>query len=245
MICGLKWKSCNCPWFNYDQVENDRLNNMRDLREFEADLRPDELHIPERPNIFGRPQRRPRAYHEELDARRRQELLDEEFARRLQILGIDDDDDYNGGTGNIDGVDYAQGHFMNDDYGRPAPNARPGNYVTGINRGRGIPSPPPGPQLRRRAEQDDPAPIRRPAERPILRRPRMDYASDAVRHAPVTVVATPRRPRPPRPAPVPAAEPRPSVLAGLGGPGRGSGRVSAWRAHVELGVTPAEGVLSI
>jgi hypothetical protein len=34
------------------------------------------------------------------------------------------------------------------------------------------------------------------------------------------------------------------VLAGLRSPG-GSGRVNAWRAHVEPGVTPAEGVLSM
>jgi hypothetical protein len=54
-----------------------------------------------------------------------------------------------------------------------------------------------------------------------------------------------RRARPLRPAPAPAVEPRPSVLAGLGGPGTGSGRVSAWRTHVEPGVTPAEGVLSM
>ncbi|CZT53001.1 related to ariadne-2 protein [Rhynchosporium secalis] len=29
MICGLKWKSCNCPWFNYEAVEEDRLAHMR------------------------------------------------------------------------------------------------------------------------------------------------------------------------------------------------------------------------
>jgi hypothetical protein len=94
-------------------------------------------------------------------------------------------------------------------------------------------------------EQDDAAPARRPAERPILRRPRMDYASDAARHAPLTVVAAQRQARPPAPAPAPAGEPRPSVLAGLRGSGRGSGRVGAWRVHVEPGVTPAEGVLSM
>jgi len=29
MICGLKWKSCNCPWFNYEAVEEDRLRHMQ------------------------------------------------------------------------------------------------------------------------------------------------------------------------------------------------------------------------
>jgi hypothetical protein len=249
MICGLKWKSCNCPWFNYDQVENDRLNHMRDAGELgdEGDYI-DGIRIPARPGNFGRPPRPPRAYHEELDARRRQELLDEEVARRFQILGFDDDEDYNGGVGNIDGIGNAQGHFMNEDFRRPAPDARPANYLAGINRARGIPPPPPanpGPQLRRRAEQDNAAPARRHAERPMLRRSRIDYAGDAARHAPVTVASNQRRSRPPRPAPAPAAEPRPSVLAGLGGAGRGSGRVGAWRTHVEPGMVPAEGVLSM
>ena len=249
MICGLKWKSCNCPWFNYDQVENDRLNHMRVAGEFDdGGDRLDGIRIHARPGNLGRPPRPPRAYHEELDAPRRQELLDEELARRLQILGFDDDDDYNGGVGNIDGIGNAQAHFMNEEFRRPAPDVRPANYLAGINRARGIPLPPPAnlrPQLRRRAEQDNAIPVRRNAERPILRRSRMDYASDAARHAPVTVVATGGRARPPRPAPAPAAEPRPSVLAGLGGAGRGSGRVGAWRTHVEPGVVPAEGVLSM
>lgn len=246
MICGLKWKSCNCPWFNYDQVENDRLNHMRAAGELDDGVNGIPIHA--RPGNLGRPPRPPRAYHDELDARRRQELLDEEIARRLQILGIDDDDDYITRLGNIDGIGNAQAYFMNEDFRRPAPNARPANYLAGINRARGIPPPPPAnprPQLRRRAEQDNAPPARRNAETPIPRRSRMDYASDAAPHAPVTVVAAQRRTRPPRPAPAPAAEPRPSVLAGLGGAGRGSGRVGAWRNHVEPGVVPAEGVLSI
>ena len=30
MICAAPWKTCNCPWFNYNQLdEDDRLNDMR------------------------------------------------------------------------------------------------------------------------------------------------------------------------------------------------------------------------
>ncbi|OAF60435.1 hypothetical protein VC83_03386 [Pseudogymnoascus destructans] len=30
MLCGLKWKICACPWFNYDNIaDNDRLGHMR------------------------------------------------------------------------------------------------------------------------------------------------------------------------------------------------------------------------
>ncbi|KAG7135211.1 E3 ubiquitin-protein ligase itt1 like [Verticillium longisporum] len=28
MICGLKWKSCDCPWFNHDTPEDDSLEDM-------------------------------------------------------------------------------------------------------------------------------------------------------------------------------------------------------------------------
>lgn len=202
--------------------------------------RPNGLDIPERNGPIPRAGR-PRAYHEELDARRRQELLDEELARRLHILGMDDDDDVPGRIGNIDGIGNARPHFMNDDYRRPAPNARPANYLMGINRARGFPPPPPlpipAPALRASAA--------RPAERLVPRRARTDYATEAARYAPPAAVDPPRRARPMRVNTAPAAPPRRSVLAGLGGAGRGSGRVSAWRAHVEPGVAPEEGVLSI
>ena len=76
----------------------------------------------------------------------------------------------------------------------------------------------------------------RPAERVLPRRSRTDYAAEAAVHAPVG--RTPERANSRR-------EQRPSVLAGLGGTSRGGNRVDAWRTHIELGVVPDEGVLSI
>lgn len=61
MICGLKWKSCNCPWFNYETVEADRLNHMR-----------------------------PVDYDDEIRARRRQERRDEALARRMADLHVEE-----------------------------------------------------------------------------------------------------------------------------------------------------------
>jgi hypothetical protein len=29
MICGSKWKSCDCPWFNHDAVDSDTLDDMQ------------------------------------------------------------------------------------------------------------------------------------------------------------------------------------------------------------------------
>ena len=58
IVCGCKWKTCDCPWFNYEQVD---------------------VHL-------GNPAR----YQEELDRRRVQERRDEEIARRMEVLGLDE-----------------------------------------------------------------------------------------------------------------------------------------------------------
>lgn len=110
MICGLKWKTCNCPWFNFETVEADRLNHMR---------------VPDRvPDRY-------RTYDEEISDRRRQEQRDERLARRLQRLHIQDpedfDTDYQGGIGDILGIGHAPDHFMNQDYVRTTHNIIGGN----------------------------------------------------------------------------------------------------------------------
>lgn len=149
---------------------------------------------------------------------------------------------------------------MNDRY--PVPGAGAG--AGGAKGGRGPPPPPPPappPVLRRHTMREqaynDALPRERAAERIVPRRSRTDYEAEAAVHAPLG--RSPIRPVPPR---APAAErerardgrgdrdrerererePRPSVLAGLGGRGN---RVSAWRSHVEPGVEPEEGVLSM
>ena len=90
MICGAKWKTCNCPWFNYEQVENDRLNHFN-------------IPVPRpEPDVPGHERR---GYHEELDFRRRQEEQDELIARRLQALNVDlNEDGHFGGHAGIFGV---------------------------------------------------------------------------------------------------------------------------------------------
>ncbi len=262
MICGLKWKSCNCPWFNYDAVEGDRLDHMQ------IPVPVGNPQAQERPNRLRR-QRPPNNYHDEVNERRRQERQDEELARRLQRAAIDDDDDYQGGIGDIHGIGNGAGHFMNQDYIRAAQNVLTGtydqataaaNYVMGVRQARGAPPPPldqgprrmagrypmpppvaravSPPMLRRhtmREQAYNSAQGTRPSERVILRRTRTDYESEAAVHAPPG-----RAPQ----GPPPMGEPRPSILAGLGR-GRGNNRVDAWRTHVEPGVTPAEGVISM
>ncbi|PGH17529.1 hypothetical protein AJ79_01129 [Helicocarpus griseus UAMH5409] len=73
MICGAKWKTCECPWFNYEAVEADRMNHV-DVQRARA-------------MYVGDGQwRNPIRYQQEMDLRRRQEELDEYVARRLQDL---------------------------------------------------------------------------------------------------------------------------------------------------------------
>ncbi|KAM5499649.1 hypothetical protein McanMca71_006223 [Microsporum canis] len=64
IVCGSKWKTCDCPWFNY----NDSLGG------------------PDIPGEF----RRPILYREEIDRRHQQEEEDEALARQLQgLLNLD------------------------------------------------------------------------------------------------------------------------------------------------------------
>jgi hypothetical protein len=211
MLCGLKWKTCNCPWFNYDAVEADRLRHMR---------------IP----------------HARVD---RQE---EEIIRQFDGFGFEN---YNNDAA-IHGVGILD-HHMNETYQRPAPRPNPAyaaaNYVMGVARERagffgqaGPPRVAPAPLLRRPiAARDDIIQVEeynsrvRPSERVIPRRARNDYLSEAAVHVPAR--EPPRR----RERVFEREIPKDSVLAGL--PGRGSGRVSQWRSHVEP-TEPEEGVLN-
>jgi hypothetical protein len=223
----------------------------------------------ERPRRLRRP-RPPNNYHDEANERRRQERADEEIARRLQRMALDgeDEEDYQGGVGDIHGIGNGAGHFMNQDYVRAAHNILTGNfdqataaanYVMGVAGARGMPPPPPP----RRMAERYPAPPRvgrPPSPPPMLRRyavREQAYNSAQTRSAERVV---PRRSRtdyeseaavhapiaraPPSP-PQARPEPTPAVLAGLRGTSRGSSRVSAWRTHVHPAVNPEEGVISI
>lgn len=267
MICGLKWKSCDCPWFNYETVEEDLLQHMQIPQPAEDQHAPP-IQRPRERERLRRP--RPNTYNEEVTQRRRQERTDERLARRLQEVSINDDDDYQGGIGDIHGIGNNADHFMNQDYIRAAQNILTGtfdqaaiaaNYAMGVGQARG--GPPPPPQAARRMAERYPAPrpaVRVPSPPPILRRHTME--EQAYNNAPSTRRServVPRRTRTDyeseaavhaplsrtREGSSSSRSPRPSVLAGLGGTKRGNNRVNAWRNYVEAGVTPEEGVLSV
>lgn len=110
MICGLKWKTCDCPWFTYEAAEADGLNHMNV---------PEPIRILYR-RVAGPP--REAVYQAEMDSRREQERADEELARRLQALGTDDEDDeprrYNG---TFD-MHNTAAHLMSNDFVQNATN---------------------------------------------------------------------------------------------------------------------------
>ncbi|KAL1965422.1 hypothetical protein VTN77DRAFT_5678 [Rasamsonia byssochlamydoides] len=140
MICGSKWKTCDCPWFNYGTGEGDRLNYMN---------------VPQIIGAFddgdgGGPRNRLR-YQDELDRRREQEQQDEALARRLQLLAMDDDD-RPPGQGILD-FGNAMPHFLNEHFNYTpnvtgnAGSAYRGGQATAAHEIRGFrantPSPPP------------------------------------------------------------------------------------------------------
>lgn len=166
-MCGEKWKSCSCPWFNYETVENDRLQHMQIPVRDRFGGRPsvDMPPSPQRESRHGL-RSRPQNYEEELHLRRRQVEEDEALARRMQNYRDRDDareEDFLSGFGEINGIGNAGGHFMNEDF-RPRPRsivvpqpppapqpptislehppmferAQAGDYVQGVNRARGV-----------------------------------------------------------------------------------------------------------
>lgn len=146
MICGVKWKGCDCPWFNDDDRRGDFLDDMnvpvphirgnaRDIFRAEGHPEPGELRGQPGPTYIPI-RRRPRTYQEEMHMRRVQEHRDADMARHMQY---NDDfyDNHNmmGGVGDINGIGNAAGHHMNENYRRdgryrPAGPDRAAEYGT-------------------------------------------------------------------------------------------------------------------
>lgn len=205
-MCGAKWKSCECPWFNYDTVEADRILHMEMPRESPRFPARPTVELPLHPPRDGRagaPALRPQTYAEELLFRRIQQEDDERYARGLQNWREDErDDDFQEGFGDITSLGNAAGHFMNDDF-RP----RPRNHT--------VPQPPlaHGPAM-----PIDPAPTY----------DRTDYVhgvnrARGVRASSLTRLADRFTARPPPPLPTAATMPLPSMPHTMGPPGLAPG----------------------
>ncbi|KAI0404198.1 hypothetical protein F4802DRAFT_607624 [Xylaria palmicola] len=159
MICGSKWKACECPSFNYDLDEEDAFDHVQIPAPMVSRERlggTDGLPRSLRPGLsYAHATRRHRGHR------------DEDLARRLQHPDEDedeeddDDDDYLHDMGDMMGLGNGAGHFLNHDYRRrsqstivpqvpppavPLPPAsvtleRPksgANYVSGVKKARGV-----------------------------------------------------------------------------------------------------------
>ncbi|KAI9746748.1 MAG: hypothetical protein M1818_000463 [Claussenomyces sp. TS43310] len=149
MICGLKWKTCDCPWFNYEAVETNRLHHMR---------------------IPGRP----RARHDDDDdddddephARQRHDPVDDDLARRLHAVQVREDDEVEVEVEDYHGRNGPPNTHHHHVYRRPVPLAHAAaNYAVRVDPARLPPARRSPPPVARRP------PPSRISETPILRRP--------------------------------------------------------------------------
>lgn len=142
MVCGNKWRTCDCQWLNYDDVENDRLAHMQIPMDIRANpmgpmpLQPRD-HMPAmQPPPFApmpmvvnhmsphSPPHTPHApphvnahvYDDDRRRRMPQEQDDDALARRLQAVPLDDD--FRGGMGDPMGMGHQAGPFASEDYRR-------------------------------------------------------------------------------------------------------------------------------
>ena len=133
IVCGSKWKTCDCPWFNYSNLPNpDRLNDMRVPEPIQVMYRQvfraaaDAIPAPAPLPGAARGPPPEVTYQQEMDQRRRQERLDADLARRLQLASLMDPDDeprgHRGADPDIWGLGNAARHFMNDDFVQNAAN---------------------------------------------------------------------------------------------------------------------------
>lgn len=110
MVCGLKWKSCDCPWFNYEAVDAQLGGGGDPLR-----------------------------YQQEVERRQHQVERDEALARRMQQMGLfggGGDDGDPGGQG-PDGGGYAYAG-VNRNFMQQAREALTANYANAEQAARGL-----------------------------------------------------------------------------------------------------------
>ncbi|KAK3049424.1 hypothetical protein LTR09_009343 [Extremus antarcticus] len=133
IVCGSKWKSCECPWFNYSSMPNaDRLNDMMIPEPIQVHVRrafqaAGDAIPPPLPRARNRNGPLPEVtYQREMDERREQERQDAELARRLQLASLVEPLDgfrpRRRGDEEVRGLGNAARHFMNDDFVQNAAN---------------------------------------------------------------------------------------------------------------------------
>jgi ariadne-1 len=128
MVCAAPWKTCNCPWFNYQHIEdNDRLNDMRVPY---TTHRPDDvvevIELPDDPTPppvrRSSTRARPRSRRDR-DLDREDQALASHMHSHLHINPAASQTHRADPAVEVYGVGNATGHHMNDSYAmRPAAN---------------------------------------------------------------------------------------------------------------------------
>ncbi|KAK3078671.1 hypothetical protein LTS18_006930, partial [Coniosporium uncinatum] len=93
MICGERWKTCDCPWFNTPQEDQVRMPNFHRAFDILNDLAGPAAAAVARNRGMGyqhAPRAPPANFQDELEQRRRQEAEDEQLARRLAAADLND-----------------------------------------------------------------------------------------------------------------------------------------------------------
>ncbi|KAI9894856.1 MAG: hypothetical protein M1814_000076 [Vezdaea aestivalis] len=207
MICGSKWKTCNCPWFNYDNAVTNAGHDRGDVLNHMVPL--DAAPIHHRAPLDGPAQLN---YEQELAARRRQEASDEVLARRLQTLGISD------GFDNLAAREIITGPYSPEQAAADAMGEGVWSTWTASGPRRSRSNRRMDPPLREHgvAEREyNSDPRLRVSERVVPARVTRDYMSEAAAHAPEPMKL--------------------SEIAGVTR-GPRQGRVDAWLTHVEAGI---------
>ncbi|OAL00260.1 hypothetical protein IQ06DRAFT_222194 [Phaeosphaeriaceae sp. SRC1lsM3a] len=129
MVCAAPWKTCNCPWFNYQHIEdNDRLNDMRVpyTTQHPEDV-VEVIELPDEPS--PPPARRSSTRNRHRSGRERDvERTDRHLATHMQALHLNptpsaSESHRTAPAVQVYGVGNATGHHMNDSYAmRPAAN---------------------------------------------------------------------------------------------------------------------------
>ncbi|KAI1114474.1 hypothetical protein F5Y14DRAFT_441199 [Nemania sp. NC0429] len=175
MICGSKWKVCECPWFSCHLEEEDELDHVQIPVPMVSRERlggTDGLPRSLRPSLGYAPEPRLHRGHRDEDRAPRLPYADQDDDDDDED-DDEDDDDYLDAMADMTGMGNATGHFTNDDYRRrphgtvvpPAPSAPSApmvassvtlerhksgtNYVSGVNKARGVR----GPSMERLADR--------------------------------------------------------------------------------------------
>jgi hypothetical protein len=127
MVCAAPWKTCNCPWFNYQLDENDRLHDMRVPYATRQEVI-EVVEIPSEPAPLPTRRVSTRTRHRDRDVERADEALAAHLQAQLRMNPTPSSSTIRRSDPGVAvyGLGNSGGHHMNDSYtvrplAQPAP----------------------------------------------------------------------------------------------------------------------------